>query len=62
MSLMDNYPVGMSVCDHNGIMGNCGRTCPGYLCGDCEYFHEIEPGQLTLPCVRELDEILGKTP
>ena len=29
--LGDNYPVGMNVCDTNGLAGNCGPDCPGML-------------------------------
>lgn len=37
---MDNYPVGMSQCDHNGIMGLCGENCPALESGDYVRFED----------------------
>lgn len=40
--LSDNYPVGMSACDENGIMGNCGTSrCSMLEDGDCEHEDEF---------------------
>jgi hypothetical protein len=39
--LSDNYPVGMSECDQNGIMGNCGSRCRVLERGDCDIEDEL---------------------
>lgn len=41
MSLASNYPVGMSECDENGIIGRCGSRCGVLERGDCELEDEL---------------------
>lgn len=50
--LSDNYPVGMSICDSNGISGNCGRDCPGYKSGDCPCISDINSDWIA--CLQKL--------
>lgn len=38
----DNYPVGMSLCDSEGMAGNCGIECRGYTLGECPIQDEID--------------------
>lgn len=45
--ISDNYPVSMSECDRNGLMGLCGEECPALESeeyvrfeGECYPYHE----------------------
>lgn len=57
MSIADNYPVGMSECDRNGINGSCGYECPVFLRGECEYQDEM---QLSADCLDYFNTELHK--
>lgn len=46
MSLADNYPVGMSICDSYGIAGNCGYLCPNLADEKCESFEDFSPEEI----------------
>lgn len=67
--LIDNYPPSMSDCDSEGLAGNCGRNCEGFLNGKCESFVEVyldgdkmKQEILCIPCAAEMKRIIGKLP
>lgn len=50
MSLADNYPVGMSICNSYGIAGNCGYLCPNLASGECDSFEDFSPEEIQDSC------------
>ena len=46
MSFADNYPAGMSICDSNGIAGNCGHRCPNLASMECEHILDYSPEEI----------------
>lgn len=69
MKLSDYYPVGMTDCEREGIAGNCGKACDGYLNLKCDEWLEVhaegEPMKQEILCPKchdELEEMFKKKP